>query len=454
MAYYWLVYHDLGTRPERERWIALAQQYADDLPRKERWYIEAQAAYMAGDLREEQLALERIVEEYPDEKLAHYALAFIYRDASQYPKAIASLQRVIEIDPNYKLAYNFMAYVYNDMGDLERSITAINQYVALAPEEANPLDTRGDLYAYNGKLNEAASSYRAALAKKATFHPSLIKLGLVSILLSEYERADSCFSTLAAVDNPKFRSAGRVLLALPQAYQGHFADAIRVVDDGLAADRMEQSRYIETAYKYALKAELLTCRGAYAEAMDAALRCDSLARAISPDYAGEVRFFVAEIEELRGNGGAADSVLEAMKADIVDVHSRPMHEYSLAKAHIENMRGNHRAALADLKSTSSQVRDFRVYRERALVHLGLGEPADAITQLEKIVGRLNEDTMGDVVLMVGAEYYLGVAYEDSGWSKRAIEQYEKFLARWGNGDPGLPYVDDARGRLARLQSQS
>jgi len=50
-------------------------------------------------------------------------------------------------------------------------------------------------------------------------------------------------------------------------------------------------------------------------------------------------------------------------------------------------------------------------------------------------------------------YLLGQAYDKSGWTKKAIEKYEKFLSIWKDADQGIKEVDDAKARLARLKSE-
>ena len=50
-------------------------------------------------------------------------------------------------------------------------------------------------------------------------------------------------------------------------------------------------------------------------------------------------------------------------------------------------------------------------------------------------------------------YMLGKIYEQQNNTVNAIEQYGKFLDLWKNADPGLPEVEDAQKRLARLKGE-
>ena len=57
----------------------------------------------------------------------------------------------------------------------------------------------------------------------------------------------------------------------------------------------------------------------------------------------------------------------------------------------------------------------------------------------------------NLVRLATDHYWLAQAYEASGWTSKAIEQYETFLDIWKNADEGLTSVKDAKARLARLK---
>jgi tetratricopeptide (TPR) repeat protein len=172
----------------------------------------------------------------------------------EFDEAIHCLSKAIERDSLYKEAYNVLAYAYNDVGDFDKSIWAINKYISLAPNEANPYDSRADLYAWNGKLDQAIESYKKALEIKPDFYMSEAKLGTMYPFKRDYARAESCFEELSSSNNKLFRSLGRLLLAFIPLYQGRFEDALKVLDDGIAADRMEQAEMEDNAYKHFIKA--------------------------------------------------------------------------------------------------------------------------------------------------------------------------------------------------------
>jgi tetratricopeptide (TPR) repeat protein/TolB-like protein len=454
MAYFYLLWSEKGTRAEHEEWSAIALRHSEGIPQKDRMYIESAAKLVASDNAGVIATLEQLVASFPDEKFALLGLAYSYRYGKQYEKAIVALQRVVTVDPAYGLAYNLMAYTYDAMGDFDNSITAINKYIELAPDEANPYDTRGDLYAYNGKLEQGIASYREALARKPDFFASLGKIGQVALLLRDYELADSCFAVMSAADIDETRSIGRANLALIPAYQGRYTDALRVLDEGLAADRLEQFDEDPVLLKVWIKSTLLSNLGRFQETVAICEEYDPQQRRVLPSDIAGLRFWISINYAMLGEFDTADSILSATYEEIMSKDSTQADGYWWALAEVSLARGDAAGALEALRNSTNSKRDFWTKRTKVRAHLALGQPAEAIAILESYVGRFEDGGVTDPGLIIGAHYFLGQAYEQSGWTDKAIEKYELFLDIWKDADPEIVMVQDAKKRLARLKAGS
>ena len=89
-----------------------------------------------------------------------------------------------------------------------------------------------------------------------------------------------------------------------------------------------------------------------------------------------------------------------------------------------------------------------------LYYLRADRVGDAVDMLEGCLHMYDASNLRWPALYVTTHYWLGQAYERSGWNDKAIEQYETFLDIWKNADSGLTSVEDARARLAWLKSES
>ena len=81
-----------------------------------------------------------------------------------------------------------------------------------------------------------------------------------------------------------------------------------------------------------------------------------------------------------------------------------------------------------------------------------GDLETAQAQYEGI-GRLTSGRLWWGDLYAKSFYMLGKIAEKRGWPGKAIENYERFLELWKAADPGLPEVEDAKKRLASLESK-
>jgi len=455
MAYYQLAILKQGTEEEKKL-ISKAVEYSDKVSQKERYYIESLKANISGDYAQAIEKLKMIAHRYPEESSEAFGWigSIFYAVLGNSDEGIRYLNKAIEIDPLDKLTYNTLAYAYNKVGDFEKSIWAINKYISLAPEEANPYDTRGDLYAYNGKLDQAIESYKKALEIKPDFYMSLTKLGHMYLFKREYVKAEGCYKELSSSNEKNTRSGGRTALALIPLYQGKFDKALEVLDDGIAADRMEQAEEGQTS-KYFLKSSIYYHKKNLDLALKEFEKCLEIYRRIYPDDKVAYRTYYARLLAENKDFTKAEEVAKALKKDYGEKDQTLMPDYWWVVGIIELAKGNLEAAITNLeKAAKSGGPGFGYHFVLAQAYLQAGRLGEAVAEFEKVLSSYDGVRALNAISAVKAYYLLGLAYEKSGWNKKAIEKYEEFLDIWKDADPGIPEVEDAKERVKKLRAES
>jgi serine/threonine protein kinase/Flp pilus assembly protein TadD len=445
MPYYWLVSNMLQGDPEITKLIDKASRFADKATAKEKLYIESLQARFAGN---HQLAIDKlkeIIKRYPEEKDAYCNIFDInYQDLNQAKEGLPYLSKVIEIDSTYKDGYNKLAYAYNDAGDFEKAIWAINKYIALAPNEFNPYDTRGEIYALNGRLDDAIASYEKAASLAPDDPEETIILGRMYLYKRWYSKADSCFKLLASSSIKDNRPAGRRSLAFVLMYQGKFNQALRVLENGIGADKLDDQEW-KSVHKMTDKMAVYYELRQFDSAISQAKMIMEVARKVDPEDKLYWRDWYAMALAKNRDFIEADKILSAIRRDIDESDNASMTRYWTAMGWVEFEKGIMDSALANFRRIGGSYTVARACLES-------GNLAEAIATYERVQSEYGTASRWlQPIADVKSYYYLGQAYEKSGWTDKAIQQYETFLDIWKDADPGLPAVDDAKARLARLK---
>jgi len=450
-----MAYFRLAWMTGENELIVKAVEYSDKVSKKERHYIKLLEAGISRDDKRYLQVLKHIANYYPEEKEAFLRLGLRYYELRQFEEAVRYFDKVIEIDSLYEAPYNLLAYVYDEMGDFDKSIWAINKYISLAPNEANPYDSRADIYAYNGKVDQAIQSYKRALDIKPDFYTSLAKLGHMYLFKREYAKAESCYQAIASHSDKHYRSGGRILLAYIPLYRGKFEKALEVLDDGIAADRMEQVEWA-SAQKHLFKARTYDGKKNLDMALREVEKFTEIQNQLYPDEIVTPPLIYARLLAENGDFEKAEEVALASKKDIEQRDQTQMYAYWHTLGNIELAKGNPKTAATYLEKANKEAPSpsFHLRFFLARSYLESGRLGESVVQLEKALRCYDEGRLDYPIWAVKAYYHLGLAYEKSGWNKKAIEQYEEFLEIWKDADPGIPEVEDAKERLEKLKVKS
>ena len=447
MAYYYLSLIDDNTMIDR------AVQYIDRARRHEQHYIRSQVAFQSGDIESAIRELQQVLESNPDDKEACFRIGIAYSMQLKFETAIHYYQRAIEIDPLYKTVYNQMAYTYDWMLNFEKAIESIDMYISLAPEEANPYDSRGDIYTRNGKLKPAIESYRKALEVKPDFWTSLYKLGKNNLLLGEYAVADSCFRKLSTCSDRSWRSRGLAALAYIPLRQGRFGQAVKVLDNGLAAIRTDPNGRENPLLHY-LKAIAIEEQGNLKAALKNIEESIRINRRLSPDNMVYNQHLLARLSAQTGDIAKAEGIIENLRKNIGTANDTL--RYAYAAASIETIKSNREYALSlfEKAAEDSVIPYTPANCLLAQAYMDAARWADAVNELKKLERDFTETNLYYGSWVVRAHYYRGVANENLGQVDSAAAEYRVFLDLWRNADSGIAEIDDARQRLARLTGKS
>lgn len=453
-----IAYYSLAWISRDSTALAKAIKYSNNATRKERLYIKALEAKMSNNPSQYVENMHEIINNYPDEKEAFFDLAIHMKYYDQIEEAVKYFNKALEVDPLYKIAYNELAYLYNETGDLDRAIATANKYVELAPDEANPYDTRGEIFAMQGKLDSAIESYEKAYSIRPDFYnySTLFDLGRLHIYKGDYDKAQDLFRYAAANGTSVIRSMARTHMALIPLYQGRFKETMEILDDGIAADRMESTDSIKSivgSWKQYLKGRIYFELGNLQSALEDIEKASEIYHKACPDSVDAYGLVKALILAHKGDFAEAENIARKMTKKTEENELNP---YVRTLARIEFIKGNYKEAIAGMsKATGRNPTDLTDKFLLGRAYLAEARPAEAIAVFENLlIDYASEWRLMESLSSVKIHYYLGQAYELSGQTEKAIEQYEKFLDIWSNSDPGIPEKDDARERLIRLESRS
>jgi serine/threonine protein kinase/tetratricopeptide (TPR) repeat protein len=440
-------YSNLHDIFQAKKYIARASQFSNRVSRKEKFMIDAYAQLFQSKFKEAQQILKDMTRFYPDEKTAYEELARVSYSMGNYEEAIFNYKKVIQLDSLDKLAHNMMAYAFDELDRYDEAIRAINRYIELAPDEANPYDTRGDLYARHYEEDKAIESYEKALEIKPDFVASIKKIGLMYLHKREYEKARQYFQKFGDAGTKMDKSSSQTYLALIPLSQGKYNRTLDLLKKGIAADELEELKFHQHD-KHMRMAIIYAERKEFEKSIQHGKRLIQLMEEAHPEDVLLSKIFYGMFLALAGEVDSAQVISDEVEKTIQDKTKDQKASWYFLKLLTNYNKGNFDQALKIARLAED---DFRIRFWKAKTLLEKGMIGDAVKELESLSGWNILDKVGMPLFSFKIPYLLGISYEKSGWNKKAIEQYEKFLEIMKDSDPGIPEVEDAKERIKKLR---
>jgi serine/threonine protein kinase len=445
--------------PNREEMIKKAVAHSDRASRKEKLYITAMEARNAGDYERCVSELKKITSQYQNEKEAMLLLGNLYRlSIGEVEKGVQYYEGVLNIDPDNIEAYTNLTYAYHTMGKYHLSLQAANKMVELAPDHPNSLDSLGDIYSWNGEIDQGLDAYLRAIDIDEGFFHSIWKAGILYTFKQQFTQAQKYFIRLTSCDDIEYRACGRMSLSLIPYYRGRFHDALNTLDTGLASDEMEDYRGYFRAYKHLLKGKIHLVRRDYLKGIDDLKSSVELFREIDPAIF-HPSVILCQVLGASGDTHAAQKVLQEIKINLMKHRRGRKSVYHVAAGLLDFSQGRYGSAE---KNLFEATKDPLIWEEEGVnrfeLFTMLGETYIREQNFEKAADLLentnNEFGLGRLAAAISGVkiyYFLGIAYEESGWKEKAVNNFETFLDIWKDADPGIEEIEDAKHRLKQLK---
>jgi serine/threonine protein kinase/tetratricopeptide (TPR) repeat protein len=392
---------NLGKRRDAEKYIKVAMEHEDRMTERERGRIRGLYYAKMGDWQKCLDEYTQLVSRYPADRVGHTNLAVCYAQLRNIPKAIEESQRAVEIVPKGAQPRLNLSFHSSLGGDFQAGEREARAALELSPSASSYL-LLAEAQLGQGQLSQAAETYH-----------TLEKL------------------------NPSGVSMASSGLADLAAYQGRFADAVRILKQGAAADLAAKNPE-NAATKYVALGQIHMLRGERRPALEAASKALVLNQAIS------VRLLAAQIFVEAGEIAEAQKIATTLSSEL---QYEPQAYGKIIEAKIALKRGDTRGGIKELVEANKLLDTWIGRFELGRAYLDAGLFVEADSEFDRCIRRRGEamelfqDNVPSYAYFPLVYYYQGRVREGLK-SPGFAESYRNYLSIRGTAgeDPLLPEI--------------
>jgi tetratricopeptide (TPR) repeat protein/predicted Ser/Thr protein kinase len=335
---------NLGKHQDAEKYVKQAMEHVDRMTDRERYRIRGMFYVASGDSQKCVEEYSELVKRFPADLAGHANLAGCLNYLRNVPKAIEEQKKAVEISPKSAGLRLYLAFYSSYGGDFEGGEREAQAALALNPSPNGYL-ALAEAQLGQGKVSEAAQSYH------------------------ELEKLGAGGASLAA--------SGLADLAI---YEGRFQDAVRLLEQGAAADLAAKTPD-NAADKLAALARVQLLRGQTGAAVAAA------DKALANSKVPKVRFLAGQIFVDAGQAAKADKLASGLAAEL---QTEPQVYGKILEGDAAVKKGDARQAIQSLTAANGLLDTWLGRFELARAYLEAGLFVEADSEFDRCMKRRGE----------------------------------------------------------------
>jgi tetratricopeptide (TPR) repeat protein len=380
---------NLGNMQDADKYINEALRHLDGMTERERYTTRGLFDFLTGDYQQCVKEYSDLIASYPADVAAHNNLALCLSSLRKMPEAVEEMRRVVRLVP--KQAF-----------------------------------FRVNLALYASYASDFQTGEREALEIQEPDARGVLALAFAQLGQGDVAKASETYQKLSAID-ALGASSGSAGLADIAIYGGHFSDAVRMLEQGAAAD-LAAKNADRAAMKFTSVAYANLARGQNRAAIAAA------EKALSHSQAAKIRFLAARTFVEGGEPGKTEPLVKSLSNEL---QAEPQGYAKIVEGLVALKSGNARQAIKLLTDANGLFDTWIGHFDLGRAYFAFGAFPQADAEFDRCLKRrgeaislfLDEDpTYG---YFPTAYYYQGRVREELK-TERFREAYREYLNIRGN----------------------
>jgi tetratricopeptide (TPR) repeat protein/predicted Ser/Thr protein kinase len=392
---------NLGQFQDAEKYAKLAMEHVDRMTERERYRMRGIYYLRTQNWQKCVEELSELVNRFPADNFGQGAIASCYLNLREIPQAVAAARQAVEIVPK---------------GAMQRVVLSLYS-------------------SYDGDFAGGEREAQAALGLNPSF-PAYLALVEAQLGLGQMSQVTDTYHKLAKVNalGASLAASGLADLAV---YEGRLADAVRILEQGAAAD-LAAKNPDNAAEKFAALAHIQLLRGQRGPALASATKASAMSQVIP------VRVLAAQIFVETGEIAKAQKLASSLASEL---HPEPQAYAKIIEGDLALKSGDARQAVKTLTDANNLLDTWIGRYELARAYLDAGLFVDADAEIDRCIKRRGEaleifmDNVPTYAYFPSVYYLQGRAREGLK-SPGFAESYRTYLDIRGKAgeDPLLPEI--------------